>query len=161
MVDKINNVTTDKKQEMKNVPATSAKMVKTLENKTDAEKMISDSVALLDEVSTKLQDQQIAISKKLRGFEDERDKIAQFFSDPNLDPLEYPLIKTNFHTLKSISDDVSSDIKWFDENRTKIPISIQDIKDNVTQMDADITDFIGKADDRVVAALEKFGSRKI
>ena len=62
MVDKINNVTTDKKQEIKNVPATSTKMVKTLENKTDAERMVNDSVALVDEVSTYLQDAQIATS---------------------------------------------------------------------------------------------------
>ena len=91
MVDKINNVSIDKKQEMKNVPATSAKMVKELVNKTDAERMINDSVALLDEVSAKLQDQQIATSKEVPTFEDERDKIVRFLSDPDLDPLEYPL----------------------------------------------------------------------
>ena len=108
MVDKINNVTTDKKQEMKNVPATSAAMVKTLESKTDAEKMINDSVALLDETATNLQDKEIATSKKLSDFKDEFDKISQFFNDPNLDPLEYPQIKTNYDTLKSISTDVSS-----------------------------------------------------
>jgi Asp-tRNA(Asn)/Glu-tRNA(Gln) amidotransferase C subunit len=100
MVDKINNVTIDKKQEMKNVPATSAKMVKTLENKTDAESMINDSTALLKSVSVNLQDPQIATSKKLQDFTDELDKIAQFFSDPNnLDPvLKYQDIKENYDT---------------------------------------------------------------
>ena len=163
MVDKLNNVTADKKQEMKSVPATSAKMVKTLENKTDAESMINDSTALINEVSTNLQDQQIATSKKLKDFEDERDKIAQFFSDPNnLDPvLKYQDIKENYDTLKSISDDVSADIKWFDENRTKIVTNIKDVNDNLRQLDADIMDFIGKADDRVVASIDKIKSDEI
>ena len=155
MVDKINNVTTDKKQEMKNVPATSAAMVKTLESKTDAEKMINDSVALLDETATNLQDKEIATSKKLSDFKDEFDKISQFFNDPNLDPLEYPQIKTNYDTLKSISADVSSDIKWFTENRAKIPTYIQEIKDNLKQTSDDMTDFIKKADDRVVESINQ------
>jgi hypothetical protein len=161
MVDKINNVTTDKKQEMKNVPATSAKMVKTLENKTDAEKMINDSVALLDETATNLQDQEIAASKKLPDFKNELDKIAQFFNDPNIDPLEYPLIKANYDTLKSISTDVSSDIKWFDENRTKIPTSIQEIKDNLKQTSDDMIEFIKKADDRVIDSIDQIKNDEI
>ena len=155
MVDKINNVTTDKKQEMKNVPATSAAMVKTLESKTDAEKMINDSVALLDETATNLQDKEIATSKKLSDFKDEFDKISQFFNDPNLDPLEYPQIKTNYDTLKSISTDVSSDIKWFTENRAKIPTYIKEIKDNLKQTSDDMTEFIKKADDRVVDSIDQ------
>ena len=163
MVDKINNVTADKKTEMKSVPATSTKMVKTLENKTDAESMINDNADLLKDVTAKLLDPQITASKKLADFNAERDKIAQFFSDPNnLDPvLKYQDIKENYDALKVISDDVSSDIKWFDENRAKIPTTIQDVKDNRTQMDAYITDFIDKADDRVVAAIDKIKSDEI
>ena len=163
MVDKINNVTADKKTEMKSVPATSTKMVKTLENKTDAESMINDNADLLKDVTAKLLDPQITASKKLADFNAERDKIAQFFSDPNnLDPvLKYQDIKENYDALKVISDDVSSDIKWFDENRAKIPTTIQDVKDNRTQMDAYITDFIDKADDRVVASIDKIKNDEI
>ena len=163
MVDKINNVTADKKTEMKSVPATSTKMVKTLENKTDAESMINDNADLLKDVTAKLLDPQITASKKLADFNAERDKIAQFFSDPNnLDPvLKYQEIKENYDALKVISEDVSSDIKWFDENRAKIPTTIQDVKDNQTQMDAYITDFIDKADDRVVASIDKIKNDEI
>ena len=52
--------------------------------------------------------------------------------------------------MKAISDDVSGDIKWFDENRAKILTTIQDVDDNLQQTGVDITDFIKKADVRVV-----------
>lgn len=155
MVDKLNNVTTDKRQEIKSVPATSAKMVKTLENKTDAEKMISDSTTLLQQAFTNLQDQQLASSTKLNDFNDTYTEVAKFFSDPaNLDPLEYPLIKENYDALKELYDDSSGDIKKFTENRAKIVTTVKDVSDNLAQTDADLTDFINKADIRVVDSID-------
>ena len=41
--------------------------------------MINDSNTLLQTALTNLQDQQIAASKKLQDFVNERDKIDQFF----------------------------------------------------------------------------------
>ena len=155
MVDKLNNVTTDKKKEIKSIPATSAKMVKTLENKTDAEKMISDSSDLLQQAFTNLQDPQLASSTKLTDFKDVFDVVSVFFSTPaNLDPLEYPRIKENHDALKDLSDDSSGDIKKFTENRAKILTVIKDVNDNLRQTDADLTDFNDKADIRVVESLD-------
>ena len=157
MVDKLNNVTADKKQEIKSVPATSAKMVKTLESKTDAESMINDNADLLKDVTAKLLDPQITASKKKADFNAVRDKIAQFFSDPNnLDPvLKYQDIKSNYDTLKLMSDDLSTDIKWFDENRGKIPATTQEVTENLRQTDLDLTEFVDKADELVVDSIDK------
>ena len=117
--------------------------------------MINDSTALLQTAFTNLQDPQLASSKKLTDFQTAHTKAAEWFSEPaNLDPLEYPLIKENYDALKVISDDVSSDIKWFDENRAKIVTTIKDVNDNLAQTDADITDFINKADARVIDSID-------
>ena len=130
-------------------------MVKTLENKTDAEKMISDSSNLLQTAFTNLQDPQLTSSKKLTDFKDVFDVVSVFFSTPaNLDPLEYPLIKENYDALKELSDDSSGDIKKFTENRAKIVTTIKDVNDNLAQTDADITDFIDNADRRVIDSLD-------
>ena len=163
MVNKINNVTTDKKQEITNIPATSAKMVKTLETKTDAESMINDSTSLLKNALANLNDPQMASSNKLKGFQDACDKVFEFFSNPNnLDPvLKYQEIKENYEPLKAISDDSTSDIKWFDENRAKIPITSQEVNENLRQTDVDITDFIDKSDDLVIESIDKIKNDEI
>jgi hypothetical protein len=145
-------VTADKKQEIKSVPATSAKMVKTLENKTDAESMISDSGTLLQQAEKNLKDPQLASSTKLPAFNKVLAKVAETFNKPN--PLEYSIIKENYDALKFLSEDSSSDIKWFDENRAKILTTIQDVDDNLQQTGVDITDFIKKADVRVVDSID-------
>ena len=117
--------------------------------------MINDSSDLLQQAFTNLQDPQLTSSKKLTDFKNVYDVVALFFSDAaNLDPLEYPRIKENYDALKELSDDSSGDIKRFGEDRAKIRTNIQDIKDNITQMYADITDFLDKADERVVKSLD-------
>ena len=63
--------------------------------------------------------------------------------------------------MKSISDDVSSDITWFDENRAKIVTTIKDVNDNLKQTDLDLTDFIDKADERVVKSIDFLKNTRI
>ena len=141
MVDKLNNVTADKKQEIKSVPATSAKMVKTLENKTDAESMINESGAKLQSTLDKLNSEELSNSTKLPDFMEQFTEISKFFNDPNLNPLEYPSIKTYSDSLKTLDDDVSSDMKWFSENRDKIGSEVIEIDDLIKDMDNDINTF--------------------
>ena len=99
-------------------------MVKTLENKTDAESMINESGAKLESLSEKLNSEELSRSTKLPDFMEQFEKIYEFFNDPNLNPLEYPSIKSYNDSLKTLDDDVSSDIKWFSENRDNIDIEV-------------------------------------
>ena len=74
---------------MKSVPATSAKMVKTLENKSDMERMIGESGLKLDELEKRLTDEEVSKLKKLPDFRERFRKLFEFFTDPELTLQEY------------------------------------------------------------------------
>ena len=122
MVDKINNVTTDKRQEMKSVPATSAKMVKTLENKSDMERMIGESGLKLDDLKKRLDAEEVSKLKKLPDFRNRFGKLYEFFTDPELTLQEYSSIKEYYDGLITLDNDISSALKEIDETRDKIDI---------------------------------------
>ena len=78
-------------------------MVKTLENKTDAESMINESGAKLQSTLEKLNSNELSKSTKLPELMEQFTEISEFFNKP-LNPLEYPSIKTYYDSLKTLDD---------------------------------------------------------
>ena len=70
-------------------------------------------------------------------------------------------IRRKLFSLKCGENNFVEISKKFTENRAKILTVIKDVNDNLRQTDADLTDFIDKADDRVVASIDKIKSDEI
>ena len=161
MVDKINNVTTDKRQEMKSVPATSAKMVKTLENKSDMERMIGESGLKLDELEKRLNDEEVSKLKKLPDFRKRFEKLNEFFTDPELTLQEYSSIKEYYDGLITLDNDISSALKEIDETRDKIDIEIIKLDEILENRDAKIDTFFQGIFDNVKSKLDMIKNKMI
>ena len=119
MVDKINKTTSTNKEELKAVPATSEKMVKTIENKSKAEKMIHDGQNKLDDLSPKIE----WLSRNTKSsmsmdFNELYLQLGEFFKDPSLNPREYDMIKSNYDALQSLYDNVTKEFYKYQSMKT-------------------------------------------
>ena len=93
MVDKINETSTQPKQELEKVSGKTTGMTQAIKDKNDALKMIQDAVDRLEIIEQDLQDPNIANSTKLKSQQDEYTQLFDFFNDQNLNPLEFELIQ--------------------------------------------------------------------
>lgn len=127
MVDKINETSTTKQQQLEKIPGTTISMVKAIQDKNEALKKIQDAVDKLQIIEQDLQDANIANSTKLKSQADEYQQLFDFFDDPNLNPLEFELIEQNYEAVENLESDVKNDIAWFIDTKQKIDVIYQEL----------------------------------
>ena len=135
MVDKINETSTTKQQQLEKIPGTTISMVKAIQDKNDALKMIQDAVDKLEIIEQDLQDPNIANSTKLKSQQDEYTQLFDFFDDQNLNPLEFELIQQNYEAVENLETDIKTDIAWFIDTKQKIGAVSQELTDYETKKD--------------------------
>ena len=127
MVDKINETSTTKQQQLEKIPGTTISMVKAIQDKNDALKMIQDAVDKLEIIEQDLQNPNIANSTKLQSQTDEYTQLFDFFNDQNLNPLEFELIQQNYEAVENLETDVKTDIAWFIDTKQNIDVIYQEL----------------------------------
>lgn len=113
MVDKINETSTQPKQELEKVSGKTISMTKAIQDKNASVKVIQDAIDKLDGIEQDLLDANIANSTKKASQEAEYKTLFDFFHDQNLNPLEFALIQQNYDAVDNLEKDVKSDIAWF------------------------------------------------
>ena len=129
MVDKINETSTTKQQQLEKIPGTTISMVKAIQDKNDALKMIQDAVDKLQIIEQDSQDPNVAKSTKLQSQQDEYKQLFDFFNDQNLNPLEFELIQQNYEAVENLETDIKTDIAWFIDTKQKIGVVSQELAD--------------------------------
>jgi len=119
MVDKINK-TTSTKQEIQKVSSKSTGMVTSIKNKNEALKTIKDAINTLDEVDINLKNNEIANNTKLEDLKKEYKRLFGFFTDADINPLEYALITSNSDALTILHKDILNDIEWFHDTKKEL-----------------------------------------
>ena len=135
MVDKINETSTTKQQQLEKIPGTTISMVKAIQDKNEALKMIQEAVDKLEIIEQDLQDANIANSTKLKSQADEYKQLFDFFDDQNLNPLEFELIQQNYEAVENLETDIKTDIAWFIDTKQKIGAVSQELTDYETKKD--------------------------
>ena len=93
MVDKINETSTQPKQELEKVSGKTTGMTQAIQDKNASLKLINDAINKLVDMDQDLNDANIANSTKLQDLKDEYKTLFDFFNDPDINPLEYTLVK--------------------------------------------------------------------
>ena len=127
MVDKINETSTTKQQQLEKIPGTTISMVKAIQDKNEALKLIQDAVDKLEIIEQDLQDANIANSTKLKSQADEYTQLFDFFNDQNLNPLEFELIQQNYEAVENLETDIKTDIAWFIDTKQNIDVIYQEL----------------------------------
>ena len=129
MVDKINETSTQPKQELEKVSGKTTGMTQAIQDKNASVKLINDAIDKLNVIEQDLQDQNIANSTKVPSQEAEYKTLFGFFHDQNLNPLEFALIQQNYDAVDNLERDVKSDITWFVDTKQLLIDTYDELSD--------------------------------
>ena len=147
MVDKINETSTQPKQELEKVSGKTVGMTQAIQDKNASLKLINDAINKLVDMDQDLNDANIANSTKLQDLKDEYKTLFDFFNDPDINPLEYVLIQENYDAIEILENDIKNDITWFMDTKKNLSQEgkrIEDIFNNGFESldDAKIKDIV-------------------
>ena len=120
MVDKINETSTQPKQELEKVSGKTTGMTQAIQDKNASLKLINDAINKLVDMDQDLNDANIANSTKLQDLRDEYKTLFDFFNDPDINPLEYALVQQNYDAIKILENDIKNDIAWFIDTKKQL-----------------------------------------
>ena len=120
MVDKINETSTQPKQELEKVSGKTTGMTQAIQDKNTSLKVINDAINKLVDMDQDLNDANIATSTKLQDLKDEYKTLFDFFNDPDINPLEYALVKSNYDAVDILEKDIKNDITWFVDTKKQL-----------------------------------------
>jgi hypothetical protein len=129
MVDKINETSTQPKQELEKVSGKTTGMTQAIQDKNASVKLINDAIDKLNVIEQDLQDQNIANSTKVPSQEAEYKTLFGFFHDQNLNPLEFSLIQQNYDAVDNLEKDVKNDITWFVDTKKLLINTYDELSD--------------------------------
>ena len=120
MVDKINETSTQPKQELEKVSGKTTGMTQAIQDKNTSLKVLNDAINKLVDMDQDLNDANIANSTKLQDLKDEYKILFDFFNDPDVNPLEYALVKSNYDAVDILEKYIKNDITWFVDTKTQL-----------------------------------------
>ena len=101
-------------KDLQKVSSQSTGMVENIKNKNESLQLIQDSINNLITIDNELNNPNIQTSTKLQDMKDEYKVLYDFFNDPDLNPLEFSLVKTNSDATSTLLNDIKTDIQWFE-----------------------------------------------
>ena len=104
MVDKVTKIS--KSKDLENVSGKSTGLVENVQNKNTSVKQIEISINNLSDIDTLLKSPEIQNSTKLAAMGLEYNQLYQFFSDPDLNPLETAMVQSNYDAVNNLKNDI-------------------------------------------------------
>jgi hypothetical protein len=144
-------------KEIEKISGKSPGMIEAVKGKSDSVKQIEDSINNLAYIDKLLQQppQEIQNSTKFPDWEKEYKILFDIFNDPDLNPLEFATVQSNYDAVNILKNDIDSDIKWVIDIKQKLNDSNAFIQDILTKKLKFPELVVTKIKQRIAKAIEK------
>jgi hypothetical protein len=119
-------------KDLQKVSSQSTGMVKNIKNKNESLQLIQDSINNLITIENDLKNPYIQKYTKLQDMKDEYKLLSDSFNDPDLNPLEFSLIKKDSEETSTLLNEIKTQIQWFEDILKKLQSEGKVIEDVIT-----------------------------